>query len=138
MSQILSYRSVLSWNKVLRPDRQSRLASLGTRRLNIDGYDYRWNSQVLACASLRTRLLKTDLPRREYDIAVDTQEPQQIISFASARKSDSSYVAEDPADHEVSSFTLGAGNSDWGPLTIYALMKSGDVYSICPYLPQNA
>ena len=74
--------------------------------------------------------------RSEYDIAVDTEEPQHVISFAPDRKN-SSFVAEDDAEHEVASFTLGKGNFDWGPLTMYALMRSGDIYAICPYMPVN-
>lgn len=74
---------------------------------------------------------------REYDIAVDTEEPQQVLSFVPERKS-KSFVAEDLSEREVASFTLGKGHADWGPLSVYALMRSGDIYSICPYMPKNA
>jgi nucleoporin NUP82 len=74
---------------------------------------------------------------REYDISVDIEEPQQILSFVPERKS-GAFGAEDESEREVTSFTLGKGRADWGPLTVYALMRSGDIYSICPYLPQNA
>lgn len=74
---------------------------------------------------------------REYDISVDTEEPQQVLSFVLEKKSNS-YLAEDPSDREIASFTLGRGKADWGPLTIYAVMKSGDIYSMCPYMPRNA
>lgn len=47
-------------------------------------------------------------------------------------------MAVDDSEREVASFTLGQGRADWGPLTVYAVMKSGDIYSICPYMPQNA
>ena len=47
-------------------------------------------------------------------------------------------MAEDSSEREVVSFTLGKGRVDWGTLTAYAVMRSGDVYSICPYIPQNA
>ncbi|KAJ3550617.1 hypothetical protein NMY22_g347 [Coprinellus aureogranulatus] len=73
---------------------------------------------------------------REYDISVDTEEPQQVLSFVPPKKS--SFAVEDESEREVTSFTLGKGRADWGPLTVYALMKSGDIYSVCPYLPQNA
>ncbi len=49
-----------------------------------------------------------------------------------------SFLADDAADREVASFAFGKGKADWGPLTVYAVMKSGDVYAICPYLPKNA
>ena len=75
---------------------------------------------------------------REYDVSVDPEEPLQVLTFVPEKKRRMSYLAEDPAEREVASFTIGKGNADWGPLTIYALMKSGDVYAICPYMPQNA
>ncbi|KAJ7499068.1 hypothetical protein FB451DRAFT_1334620 [Mycena latifolia] len=74
---------------------------------------------------------------REYDISVDTEEPQQVLSFVPERKS-KSFVAEDASEREVASFSLGQGRADWGPLTVYAIMKSGDIYSLCPYMPKNA
>ncbi len=75
---------------------------------------------------------------REYDISVDAEDPLQVLSFVPDKKLGRSYLAEDPADREVASFDLGKGKADWGPLTIYAVMKSGDIYSICPYMPKNA
>ncbi|KAJ7699929.1 hypothetical protein B0H17DRAFT_1157979 [Mycena rosella] len=74
---------------------------------------------------------------REYDISVDTEEPQQVLSFVPEKKA-KSFVAEDASEREVASFSLGQGRADWGPLTVYAIMKSGDIYSICPYMPKNA
>jgi len=74
---------------------------------------------------------------REYDVSVDTDEPQQILSFLPDR-SRRSFLAEDASERQVASFTFGKGQADWGPLTVYAVMKSGDVYSICPYMPKNA
>ncbi|PPQ77332.1 hypothetical protein CVT25_010914 [Psilocybe cyanescens] len=74
---------------------------------------------------------------REYDMSIDTEEPQQVLRFFSEKKS-TTFMAEDNSEREVTSFTLGKGRADWGPLTLYAITKSGDIYSICPYLPQNA
>ncbi|KAJ6516069.1 hypothetical protein C8R45DRAFT_855821 [Mycena sanguinolenta] len=74
---------------------------------------------------------------REYDISVDTEEPQEVLSFVPEKKT-KSFLAEDASEREVASFCLGHGRADWGPLTVYALMKSGDIYSICPYMPKNA
>ncbi|THH33582.1 hypothetical protein EUX98_g536 [Antrodiella citrinella] len=82
-------------------------------------------------------IMTTDGKMREYDISQDTEEPQQVVSFVPEKKS-KSYLAEDSAEREVASFTLGKGKADWGPLTLYALMKSGDIYSISPYMPKNA
>jgi len=74
----------------------------------------------------------------EYDISVDADEPLQVVSFDPDRKPNKSFNAVDAAEREVASFTLGKGKADWGPLTIYAVMKSGDVYAVCPYMPKNA
>ena len=74
---------------------------------------------------------------REYDISADTEEPQQVLSFVPEKKT-KAFMAEDESEREVASFTLGKGRADWGPLTVYAITRSGDIYSICPYMPQNA
>ena len=77
------------------------------------------------------------LCHREYDISVDTEEPQQVLSFVPEKRR-KSYLAEDEAERSVASFTLGKGKADWGPLSVYAVMRSGDIYAICPYMPKNA
>ncbi|GLB33650.1 putative nuclear pore component [Lyophyllum shimeji] len=82
-------------------------------------------------------VMTTDGKLREYDISVDTEEPQQVLAFIPEKKANS-FLAADASEREVASFTLGKGRADWGPLTIYAVTKSGDVYAICPYMPQNA
>ncbi|KAH7916326.1 hypothetical protein BJ138DRAFT_1075738 [Hygrophoropsis aurantiaca] len=82
-------------------------------------------------------VMTVDGKLREYDISMDTEEPQQVLSFVPDKKG-SSFLAEDPSEREVASFTLGKGKADWGPLTVYAAMRSGDIYSICPYMPKNA
>ncbi|KAL0581995.1 hypothetical protein V5O48_000053 [Marasmius crinis-equi] len=83
-------------------------------------------------------VMTVDGKLREYDISQDTDEPQQTLSFVPDRKPGRSFLAEDSSEREVASFTLGKGRADWGPLTVYAVMKSGDVYAICPYMPKNA
>ncbi|KAJ8481252.1 hypothetical protein ONZ45_g15367 [Pleurotus djamor] len=82
-------------------------------------------------------VMTVDGKLHEYDISVDTEEPQQVVSFLPERKS-KSFVAVDESEREVASFTFGRGTADWGPLTVYAITRSGDVYAICPYMPQNA
>ncbi|KAI0375777.1 hypothetical protein BV20DRAFT_16076 [Pilatotrama ljubarskyi] len=82
-------------------------------------------------------VMTVDGKLREYDISVDADEPQQTLSFVPEKKK-SSFDAEDASEREVASFTFGKGKADWGPLTVYAAMRSGDIYAICPYLPKNA
>jgi nucleoporin NUP82 len=75
----------------------------------------------------------------EYDTSVDAEEPLQVISFVpDRRRSSKTFNAIDSGEREVASFMLGKGMADWGPLTIYALMKNRDVYAVCPYMPKNA
>ncbi|KDR83564.1 hypothetical protein GALMADRAFT_219385 [Galerina marginata CBS 339.88] len=82
-------------------------------------------------------VMSVDGKLREYDISVDTEEPQQVLTFIPEKKA-KSFMADDNSEREVASFTLGKGRADWGPLTVYAVTRSGDIYSICPYMPQNA
>lgn len=108
---------------------------MGRSWFNFDGDDSRWKTAVSIRIFIEIHILLTF--KSEYDISVDTEEPQQVLSFVPEKKT-SSYVAEDPSEREVASFTLGRGKADWGPLTVYAVMKSGDIYSMCPYMPRNA
>ncbi|KAI0638319.1 hypothetical protein C8Q77DRAFT_1090535 [Trametes polyzona] len=82
-------------------------------------------------------VMTVDGKLREYDISSDADEPQQTLSFVSDKKK-GSFDAEDAAEREVASFAFGKGRADWGPLTVYATMRSGDIYAICPYMPRNA
>ncbi|KAH9843921.1 uncharacterized protein C8Q71DRAFT_826054 [Rhodofomes roseus] len=74
---------------------------------------------------------------REYDVSVDPEEPQQVLSFVPDKKKNS-FLADEGTEREVASFAFGKGKADWGPLTVYAIMRSGDIYATCPYMPQNA
>ncbi|KAI0303864.1 hypothetical protein BC826DRAFT_980012 [Russula brevipes] len=84
-------------------------------------------------------VMTADGKLREYDISADAEEPLQVVSFVpDRRRSSKTFNATDSAEREVASFTLGKGKADWGPLTVYAVMKNGDVYAVCPYMPKNA
>lgn len=96
--------------------------------------DSRWEAKVRVNLFVQLHL---SWNTREYDISADPEEPQQVLSFVSEKKP-KAFMAEDESEREVASFTLGKGRADWGPLTVYAITRSGDIYSICPYMPQNA
>ncbi|KAM5534279.1 hypothetical protein V8D89_012007 [Ganoderma adspersum] len=83
-------------------------------------------------------VLTTDGKLREYDISEDADEPQQTLSFVPEKKKGSSFLADSGGEREAISFALGKGRADWGPLTVYAVMRSGDIYAISPYVPKNA
>jgi nucleoporin NUP82 len=74
---------------------------------------------------------------REYDVSADPEEPTQTHSFIPERRT-RSYAAEDPSGREAVSFTFGQGDGDWSLLTVYAAMRNGDIYAICPFMPVNA
>lgn len=109
---------------------------MGRGRINAHGHDRGWETQASHRRRYSVSHPLTANPR-EYDISVDSEEPRQVLSFFPEKKS-RSFLAQDPAEREVTSFTLGKGRADWGPLTVYALTRSGDIYAICPYMPRNA
>lgn len=85
-----------------------------------------------------TRVSVSQTVHREYDISEDADEPQQTLSFVPEKKKGSSFLADDGGEREAISFALGKGRADWGPLTVYVVMRSGDIYAISPYMPKNA
>ncbi|PIL37279.1 hypothetical protein GSI_00972 [Ganoderma sinense ZZ0214-1] len=84
------------------------------------------------------KLVTATVECKEYDISEDADEPQQTLSFFPEKKKGSSFLADDGGEREAISFALGKGRADWGPLTVYAVMRSGDIYAISPYMPKNA
>ena len=77
------------------------------------------------------------LDSREYDVGRDAEEPQQTLSFVPDRVV-GRFSVEDPASHEAVSFCIGKGVADWSPLTVFTLMKNGDVWAMSPFLPATA
>ncbi|KAI5479721.1 nuclear pore complex, nucleoporin 88 family protein [Pseudohyphozyma bogoriensis] len=85
-------------------------------------------------------VLTSDCILREYSIGDDAEEPSQTISFAEpgheVRKG--GFSGFDEGSGEAVAFAIGEGKGDWGPLTVYCLMKSGDVAALCPFMPKKA
>ncbi|TIA90313.1 hypothetical protein E3P99_01621 [Wallemia hederae] len=106
-----------------------------------------WHPWSQSAASLL--VLTTDATLREYDVASDSEDPQQALSFTQpanmpgsvnapptpARKG---FSADDERSEECVSFDIGKSDTDWAPLTLYGLMRNGDVYAICPFIPNQA
>ena len=82
-------------------------------------------------------VMTVDGKLREYEVSLDPDEPRRTLDMV-PEKQQGAFSAIDDAEREVASFTFGKGKADWGPLTLYTLTKSGDVYAICPYLPEYA
>ena len=92
-------------------------------------------------------MLTADGHLREYDVSEDAEEPQQTINLVrpaardrSERASSSVSFGLNDDDEELvaSSFCFGTGDADWGLLTLFYVMRSGDVHALCPYLPKRS
>ncbi|KAF8317032.1 uncharacterized protein EI90DRAFT_3134078 [Cantharellus anzutake] len=82
-------------------------------------------------------VLTADGVLREYDVSRDAEEPQQTLSFVPDRVG-GKFSVEDPASLEAVSFCIGKGMADWSPLTVFSLMRNGDVWAMSPFLPATA
>jgi nucleoporin NUP82 len=82
---------------------------------------------------------------RMYDASSSGPDPEQSFYFGR-----DPYMAEeheymgknrlltsDVEEMEAVSFTMGADGNAWSLVTVYGLMKSGDVYALCPILPRK-
>ena len=75
---------------------------------------------------------------RLFDVAADVEEPEQVFYFCSPDyKKQRSWFGGNPDEMEAVSFCLGSG-STWDSMTVYGLLKSGDLVSICPVLPNES
>ena len=83
-------------------------------------------------------VLTADATLREYAIGDDAEEPAQTVSFAPKQAAPRGFSADDEDEGTAVAFALGEGESDWGPATLYGLMRSGDVVALCPFLPKKA
>ncbi|BGP13210.1 hypothetical protein JCM10213v2_001129 [Rhodosporidiobolus nylandii] len=89
-------------------------------------------------------VLTTDSTLRDYTISEDVEEPAQTLSFAAKAEKKTGggrgfgFSAEDQDASRAVAMAVGEGKGDWGPLTLYALMRNGDVVSLCPFLPKKA
>ncbi|GAA6029974.1 hypothetical protein JCM8097_009196 [Rhodosporidiobolus ruineniae] len=87
-------------------------------------------------------VLTVDSTLREYNVSEDVEEPTQTVSLARSKNGSGGgrggFSAEDRDASRAVGFCIGEGKGDWGPLTLYALMRNGDVVSLCPFLPKKA
>ncbi|KAK3812545.1 MAG: nuclear pore component-domain-containing protein [Linnemannia gamsii] len=78
-------------------------------------------------------VLTHDGTLRMYDVAVDINEPEQVFSFRAEGVSAGGYGMEAQV---AASFCFGSKYSPWGQLAVYSLTQDGDLYMICPVMPQ--
>lgn len=96
-------------------------------------------------------ILTSDSTLREYTVSSSLDEPSQTLSFSRASTSAGPGAAAaatptrgfglsgvDRDAQTAVALCVGEGKGDWGPLTLYALMRNGDIVSLCPFLPKKA
>ncbi|KAG9039651.1 hypothetical protein FRB95_009232 [Tulasnella sp. JGI-2019a] len=81
-------------------------------------------------------VMTSDGALREYDASSQVEEPLRTLPFLPPRSHRRGFQPDQSAA-EVASFCFGQGKADWGPFTIYAVTKSGDIYAMCPFLPAD-
>ena len=76
---------------------------------------------------------------REYDVSHDVDEPQQTLAVLGQPTRTSSMLSAEDDDAKVAvSCTFGEESSSWLLFTLLVLMRSGDVYILCPFMPKHA
>ncbi|KAG0238928.1 hypothetical protein BGW42_000089 [Actinomortierella wolfii] len=78
-------------------------------------------------------VMTQDATLRMYNLAHDMDEPEEVYNFRDHASNTYSYD-----DDEAASFCFGTNSSEWGLMTVYALMQNGDIYSMTPMLPKNS
>ncbi|OUM64965.1 hypothetical protein PIROE2DRAFT_69154 [Piromyces sp. E2] len=93
-------------------------------------------------------ILSSDGCLRLFDVFSESKEPEQRYfigpqyyneykEFTSSVYIPGRSISGNSEEMETVSFTFGNGD-DWEIFTIYVLMKNGDVYAICPFLPSKS
>ncbi|GAA6047947.1 hypothetical protein JCM3770_006438 [Rhodotorula araucariae] len=101
-----------------------------------------WHPLGLDASSLL--ILTSDCILREYTVSDTVEEPAQTLSFSRSRgeqKPAGRSFGLSAVDRDASiavALCVGEGAGDWGPLTLYALMRNGDLVAMCPFLPKKA
>lgn len=83
-------------------------------------------------------LLNDNNTVRMYDVLTSTLQPDYEHTFFQSQSSgnislETSFIDSD----KVVSVCLGTSSDSFGPLTLYALSDSGDVYGLCPFVPSR-
>ncbi|KAJ3275352.1 hypothetical protein HDV01_000644 [Terramyces sp. JEL0728] len=75
-----------------------------------------------------------------FDVAKDTQNPEQTFHFIEHFQSKGTVFGANLDEFETTTFTIGeysSPNCGWTCLTVYAMLKSGDLVSVTPVLPNS-
>ncbi|GAA5975834.1 hypothetical protein JCM5350_000749 [Sporobolomyces pararoseus] len=93
-------------------------------------------------------LTEEDCKLREYTLHEQVDEPSQVLSFLNETEQEEDlkkgrggarfFSAEDEGARQMTGMCLGEGGETWEKMTVWGLMKNGDVRSICPFLPKRS
>ncbi|RIB25254.1 nuclear pore component-domain-containing protein [Gigaspora rosea] len=80
-------------------------------------------------------VLTEDMKLRMYNILEDVKEPEQEFNFSPIpQKEDISFSTEST---KAASFCFGQGHEGWGAFVVYVVADNGDIYSMCPIVPNK-
>lgn len=85
-------------------------------------------------------VLTADGVVREYDVTHNVDEPQQTVVCVPQSPKRGGFSAEDDDSMIAQSLAVGAdcATDDWLSLSLFVLMRNGDVWALCPFLPKHA
>ena len=90
-------------------------------------------------------ILTQDGILRDYSLEDDVEEPATTLNLcddtngANGNTGRSGGFSADDIDGKTAvGFCFGDGAGDWGKLTLYGLMRNGDILAVCPYLPKKS
>ncbi|CBQ67735.1 conserved hypothetical protein [Sporisorium reilianum SRZ2] len=95
-----------------------------------------------ATPSLYSRNADSSLAPRSFGVSADDDDATTAVSF-SLCVTNTPQPRSTPFDRDadqtwVDAASRSSGPSDWSPLTVFGLMRNGDVWALCPFLPKNA
>ncbi|CAN6613894.1 hypothetical protein TRVA0_005S03290 [Trichomonascus vanleenenianus] len=82
-------------------------------------------------------LLTSDGYLRAYDLATNYEQPELEYCLTSSRSQGGQFGIEDDEIEDPVSFALGTAADAHGKMTMYVLTKGGDVFALCPWLPNQ-
>ncbi|RKO87360.1 hypothetical protein BDK51DRAFT_46109 [Blyttiomyces helicus] len=94
-------------------------------------------------------VLSSDGYLRMYNVPIDCEEPERVFhffdpalcetgGFPTSRRNRRGMFDADKAEKETISFCFGSINGGWEMFTAYGLSQNGDIYALCPVMPNRS
>ncbi|CAG8564149.1 33817_t:CDS:10 [Racocetra persica] len=80
-------------------------------------------------------VLTEDMKLRMYNVLEDVNEPEQVFCFSPTPQNE--FVSFSTESTKAVSFCFGQGQEGWGSFIVYVVTDSGDIYSMCPVVPNK-